>query len=330
MIKHHHMLKEILPADTIFVRTSSLYPSDIINLVKKIEKQHQHQPVALDNIDIWRYGQDPDLMHFLNNDIRDFYIITLGYENKRIARNIIELSWPYYYFCRQKNDGPIDSEKNREYAFSCLNNNSSFERLILGYNLWTNNLLEQMIFSQNLTELPGGNYVNILNNLPGMEKYIHSLPRKWHIENSSNFHEDWHKIDHVAYHDSYCNIVTESQMQEFIFEGPVIDLPIITEKSYKPFRAMQIPIWFAAPGHIRYLQSLGFETMQDLLPDNFDQLGVFDRSQAVCDIVKKGHEYIQDFYFSHTRELKHNYDLIWSDKVDNLIIDNVKSFLSDT
>jgi len=325
----NHILKKILPADTIFLITSSAYPNDIVNLLKKIDKQYQSHPVAFYNTDIWRYGQDPDLMHFLNNDIRDFYILSLGYKNKRIARNIIELSWPHFYFCRPKNDPPIDSEKNREYAFSCLNNRSSFERLILGYDLWKKKLLEKIIFSQNLTNLPGGNYIGILNDLPGMQNYISSLPRKWHIENSSNFSED-HTIDHVAYHDSYCNIVTESQMQEFIFEGPVIDLPIITEKSYKPFRSKQIPIWFAAPGHIQYLQSLGFETMQDLLPDNFDQLGVFDRSQAVCNIVEKGHEYIQDFYFSHIRELKHNYDLVRSDKVDNLIIDNIKSFLSDT
>ena len=186
-----------------------------------------------------------------------------------------------------------------------------------------------MIFSQNLNDLPGGYYESLMSDIPRMSEYISSLPRRW-PEDPSNDYRKEHGILHPAYHQSYCNIVTETELQEFLFDGIVIDLPIITEKSYKPFRSMQIPIWFAAPGHLQYLQSLGFETMQDLLPHNFDQLGVFDRSQAVCNIVEKGHEYIQDFYFSHIRELKHNYDLIQSDKVDNLIIDNIKSFLSST
>jgi hypothetical protein len=127
---------------------------------------------------------------------------------------------------------------------------------------------------------------------------------------------------HAAYRDAYCNIATESECEEFPYYRD-INLPVITEKSYKPFASRQIPIWLAARGHLNYLKGLGFEVMEDLLPNNYDNLQTPDKVMAIVELVKQGTEFIKDFYFSHTREIQHNYELFNSDVVEKLIVQRI-------
>lgn len=303
-----------------------MYPKDIITKLQNLKQQFESRPVALINDDVWRYGSDPSLLEFFKNDPRIFYIFTLGYDCTIRTKNIAEIPYQYFYFNRPHDNIEPDIDKQRKVGFSCLNNNSSFHRLILGCRLFCANLIDSMIFSQNVTEMPGGNYKELLDNIPGMAAYLSTLPRQWVQETSQNFASD-HSINHCAYSDSYCNIVTETEMQEFVFKGPVIDLPILTEKSFKPFRAKQISCYMAAPGHMRYLKSLGFEIMTDLVEDEFDVLGVFDRAITICSLVARGYDYIQNYYHDHRHQIQHNFDLIQSDKVETLLYQNTQDFL---
>jgi hypothetical protein len=320
-------LKNILPPTIISIDTSSWYPDEIIARLSELKKSHSSQPVALFNGDVWRYGTDPDLTEFLQNDHRVFYIFTLGYEHKIKAKNIAEISWPLFYFLRPKSNLASDVLTKRQHGFSCLNNKSAFHRLVLGCQLFNDRILDSLLFTQNVTSMPQGYHANILQQIIGMSEYISTLPRTCAFDDDRDFQNQSDMIEHPAFYDSYCNIVTETEMQEFVFEGPVIDLPIITEKSYKPFRAKQIPVWFAAPGHMCYLESLGFEVMNDLVPQDFDLTDVYDRSRLISDLVAKGHGFIQDFYHSHLRQIQHNYDLVQSDRVENLVIENLGVFL---
>lgn len=187
-----------------------------------------------------------------------------------------------------------------------------------------------MIFSQHLTTLPGGCYENFMADIDGMHDYIATLPKTWPHDPTPTLIAGDNSITHPAYYQSYCNIVTESEVQDFLFSGAVIDLPTVTEKTYKPFRTRQLPIWLAAPGHLSYLESLGFEVMRDLLPAGFDQSGVFARATMISQIVSKGHAYIKDFYHAHLREIEHNYALVHGTQVDDLITNNIKNFLDQT
>lgn len=325
---HYNRLEKILPHDTLFTSTSSLHPTDIIKHLQDLKQQHRTRPVALCNGDVWRYGSDPDLLDFLQNDGRMFFIITLGYENKFLGTKILEISWPFWYFGRPKNDPEYDHAISRSFGFSCLNNNSSFHRLVLGCKLFDKCLIDEMIFSQNLTDLPGGYYENLMSEVPRMSDYIATLPRRWPDDPSDDFIKDGNSLLHPAYHQSYCNIVTETEVQDLQFGGAIIDLPITTEKTYKPFRSKQIPVWLAAPGQMHYLKSLGFETMQDLMSENFDRFGIFEKAHEISELVSNGHQYIQDFYHSHIQEIQHNYDLVHSDTVENLLVKRVKDFLN--
>ena len=91
--------------------------------------------------------------------------------------------------------------------------------------------------------------------------------------------------------------------------------------------AKQVPIMLAARGHIAYLKGLRFEMMEDVLPIGYDQMPVLQKIENIIAIVAKGKDFIEDFYFNHLREIKHNYELINSDKVGDLILQNIKDVL---
>lgn len=317
--------KNILDGPFTCLGISSQFPDDIIELLEAQKFSGNTPSVVLDNGDVWRYGNDPKLLEYLGNDPRKFYIITLGYDNRKILDNVYELSWPAHYFTRPRNK--IPNLTKIKYGFSCLNNRSSFHRLVLGQALWKNKLLKDMIFTQNLVYLPCGYYEVLMDKIDGMSDYLSILPISWHDDRVQYSGGDY-TINHPAYSGAWCNIVTESEIQEFVFEGPVVDLPTVTEKSYKPLMSKQIPIWLAAPGHCKYLRSLGFETMEDVLPDGYDDLGLFDKVDAIVQTVAKGRSYAEEFYHTHLKEIEHNYRLTQSDHVDNRIIDNIKNFLA--
>ena len=116
---------------------------------------------------------------------------------------------------------------------------------------------------------------------------------------------------------------TENFTQDRIFPAPVI-----TEKSYKPFISCQVPVWLAAQGHMAYLRGLGFEVMEDLLPLGYDNMNTFDKIQAITDLVARGREFIENFYFSHLKEIQHNHELVSSDRVEHLMLQRITNFLT--
>jgi hypothetical protein len=318
-----------MPEDVTTINVSSQRPQDILNKLNLLSDTNPLCSVLLINADVWRYQKDPALLDYFDQDPRRFYIATLGYENKKLSHNVFELSFPVFCFTFSKTETvPVNLNKKCDYGFSCLNNNASFHRIVLGHDLYKNNLLSDMIFSQNKTGWPsGGHLQNILNNIANIDNYASLLPIRWPNETSDDYVND-HSINHEAYYNAYCNIPTESEIQDFLFEGTEIDLPIITEKSYKPFRSMQVPLFFAAKGHTHYLKKLGFEVMLDLVPNQFDEMGVFDKSGAIVEIVKKGRNYIENFYYDHLREIQHNFELIHSDNLEQKIYSDLKNFLS--
>ena len=91
--------------------------------------------------------------------------------------------------------------------------------------------------------------------------------------------------------------------------------------------AGQVPIMFAARGHTAYLKGLGFEMMEDLLPMGYDQMPVLQKIENIIAIVTKGKDFIEDFYFNHLREIKHNYELFNSTKVEELVIKRIKDIM---
>ena len=325
-------LLNILPgASKKIIGIGSQFPADILKILDQLTDPVD--TVLLTNGDVWRYFDTrEEIFNHPNLQDKNVFLQTLGYTNTKVNARCWEISYPLFYWNMKKSLSPfISKSSGLAHGVSCLNNTNNIHRTLLGYNLYKNNLLNDIIFSQNIV---GNSYAitrasqdaEILN-LKNFEEYRNLLPIRYNelLDPELNFARD-HSINHDAYTKAYCNIVTESECEEYPYNRN-INLPVITEKSYKPFMAGQVPIMFAARGHIAYLKGLGFEMMEDLMPVGYDQMNIPQKISAIVAIVSKGNEFIEDFYFNHLREIKHNYELINSSKVEELVIKRIKDIL---
>lgn len=312
---------------------SSQFPTDILKHLDQIA--NSVDSVVLTNVDVWRYFDFHEtIFNHPNLQDKQIFLQTLSYTNKKINNRCWEISYPLFYWTMEKStDQFVAKPNNLAHGFSCLNNTNNTHRTLLGYLLYENNLLGDIIFSQNIVN--DGYAITRISedskilNLVNFEKYKRLLPIRSTEPIDSvtklNFVND-HSINHNAYTKAYCNIVTESECEEYPYSRN-INLPVITEKSFKPLMSGQIPIMLAARGHIAYLKSLGFEMMEDLMPAGYDQMAVVEKINSIIDIVSRGKDFIKDFYFDHLTEIQHNYALVNSNKVEHIILQRIKDVL---
>ena len=331
------LLLNILPGGSKkLINIGSQFPEDILKILDQLTDPVD--TVLLTNGDVWRYFDARDeIFDHPNLQDKNIFLQTLGYTNTKVNARCWEISYPLYHWKMEKSSSPFISKfSGLAYGFSCLNNSNNMHRTLLGYNLYINNLLNDIIFSQNIVDngyaiSRVGQDAEILN-LENFEEYKNLLPIRAQMETIPVGQEirEAHNLfgtpTHPAYTKAYCNIVTESECEEYPYNRN-INLPVITEKSYKPFMAGQIPIMFAARGHTAYLKGLGFEMMEDLMPVGYDQMNIPQKISTIVAIVSKGKDLIEDFYFNHLREIKHNYELINSNKVDDLVLQNIKDII---
>jgi len=329
-------LKRLFPRDTTMVSVDCAVPDDIEKIINNYKSEKY---LVLTNEHVWRYS---DYFSKRDNNKQKIFVTTLGYEHKKFSESYYEISLPVWYYKRIYTKQNISIDAPRNYGFSCLNNRASLERILLGYSLFTKGLLNNNMlftqrchpegeFEQNSSLLLDNDYIKNYFDFSNFEKYKSILPII--VGSESNFlsSNDMLQVTHIGFNDSFCNIVTETECEKWPYDKNN-NLPAVSEKSYKPFIAKQIPIYLAAKGHLRYLKSLGFETMDDLLPYGYDDFNVIEKIKAIVGIVefaKKRKNFIKDFYHTHTKEIEHNYNLVTSNKVDQLILNQIKEFLYD-
>ena len=293
--------------------------------------------------DVWRYfNVESDIFNHPALTNKTVFLQTLGYTNTKYNDSHYHISIPLWYWPRTHcPEDFIPRPSDLEYGFSCLNNATSIHRFILGHNLYANNLLEDMIFTQNLVD---SDYslmrieqdLNILD-LPKFHEYKNLLPLLVEEEqgfgpvNFKNFKNQLGivtPLTHPAFSNAYCFISVESECEEYPYSRN-INLPVLTEKSYKSFITRQIPLVVGARGHYAYLKDLGFEMMEDFLPNGYDDMPFLKKVDAIVSTVAKGKEFAKDFYFSHLPEIQHNYELVNSTKVEELILKRIHTLLTE-
>lgn len=84
-------------------------------------------------------------------------------------------------------------------------------------------------------------------------------------------HESSHKhnVSSPVFHTSLFNIIVESSSQDDPNTWRSI---FITEKTFKCFGLLQIPIWFAVPGLVNSVRSLGFDLFDDIVDHSYDAI----------------------------------------------------------
>ena len=260
---------------------------------------------VLGNTDTWpnMEGTDQysDFIDYLKTKKNIFFIIqTIGYVTKKHSYNVVEVGLVYFNEFKYQT---IENTSKREYSFSCLNHFPKYFRIHLGLELWKNNLLDDILFSQSVGDQTFLQEANIrLKDIEGYEDYINALPFKYKFDptvtslDDKNLNFDTFSVNHTAFNNTYAHIYTESE----------IDRQVCTEKTIKPYLAGQIPIPLTPTGHIQYLKELGFETFDDLLGTNYDELNYEDKIEVIVSIVSKGKDYIEDYYFKNYDKIEKN------------------------
>jgi hypothetical protein len=188
--------------------------------------------------------------------------------------------WPLWYFelrshANKHNIKDFNWSTTRKYNFSC--NNAHHYRLERIYNLiecfkrdrkdWIINLynkpghLDTINYSIDLGKQHGiltQEHVDIWNHrvVPTIRTYSYDLKEQ---ESPSSL-----SVLFPGHTDAYCNLVVEHSME----------IEILSEKSFKPFVAKQIPIYLAKAGACEMLTKLGFDLFYDFVDHNkYDTIG---------------------------------------------------------
>ena len=279
----------------------------------------------------WKYPVDDTGVNYYESAVlahsnmqnKDVIVVTHRYNSQKFGPRHWVVSYPVWFLSGRYYKRDYNQLTTPVYGFSSLNRRPAIHRLMLGSALNHQGLLDQLIFTMGNKDTDA--WLPYTDRIPEFDKFKQLLPISLIDDNISDFSNA-----HIAYTNAYCNIVTETETSVDVFNDQQVlpfDFEIITEKSSKPFLSGQVPLFLACRGHYAYLKSLGFEVMEDLVPAGYDMMGTQAKIATIVDIVSKGKEFIQDFYYNHLSEIKHNYELVISGTVEQKLIKNIHQFI---
>jgi hypothetical protein len=316
-------LKQALARSTSHCDTTPL--SDLAGLSAELDQLDWSQELMIITDESWTKSCQTAIEHHLvacaGARNRPILIVTHGYRSRQIGPGVWQVSWPSFFL---KSSQYCSSEfpqltPGLARGFSSLNRRPALHRLRLGLELHQQGLLSQVIFSLGAEDPEA--WRAVADSWPGFADFVGLLPMELddHLPND-------HTINHRAYREAYCNIVTETDT-EWDLSAHATTREIITEKSYKPFLSGQIPLFLAAPGHMAYLASLGFEVMWDLVPAGYDLMSTLHKIQAIAHTVARGPGWIEEFYWAHLPEIQHNWAWIQSGQVERRLTDSIQQLI---
>lgn len=134
--------------------------------------------------------------------------------------------------------------------------------------------------------------------------------------------------------DSYCNLVMEHSME----------IEILSEKSFKPFVAKQIPVYLAQVGACEALTKLGFDLFYDFVDHNqYDNIGLGIKNrfrESWPARINKVHQLIDHMYNSTNfldfinlpdtkTRLQKNHDYFYNEIIDHMCINKFNQLLNN-
>lgn len=237
--------------------------------------------------------------------------------------NLVEINYPSWLFVFKKQKLPAWNDQPRHHAFSCLNRNPTFHRLVFYSMIKQRGLLDQFIYSfydrcpYQGHKITSYNYRS-LENFVGSElakactDNLQDFPLSWHNESLGN---NDHTIDHPAYQDAWCNIVTETSAM----------VSFTSEKIWKPIAAGQLFLVVGAPNTLDWLQKLGFHVFEN----TYDyKINLSSRLHAVADIVEKHKLDTESWWQQNRFHIEHNYHWFHSGNVEKSLLDPVVNQLN--
>jgi hypothetical protein len=234
-----------------------------------------------------------------------------------------EINYPSWLFVFKKQSLPRWNQRERSHSFSCLNRNPSFHRLILYTKIKQRGLLDRFIYSF-YDRCPYRGHPITARQYRGLADVVGQETAELCLQNLRDFPVSWagenlgqndHTIDHPAYQDAWCNIVTET--------SGVISFT--SEKIWKPIAAGQLFLIAGAPGTLAWLRELGFHTFDD----HYDlKINLASRFDLMVDVVERHQEDTRAWWHANRSHIEYNYHWFHSGNVEKSLLDPVISQLN--
>jgi hypothetical protein len=237
--------------------------------------------------------------------------------------HLVEINYPSWLFVFKKQNLPAWNDRERSHAFSCLNRNPTWHRLVLYTLIKQQGLLDRFIYSFYDRCPYQGHAINSyqyrgLVDIVGQEiaelcmRNLKDFPLSWAGETLG---DNDHTIGHPAYQDAWCNVVTET--------SGVISFT--SEKIWKPIASGQLFLVAGAPGTLAWLQGLGFHTFED----HYDgKINLASRFDLLVDVVERHQEDTRAWWHENRFHIEHNYHWFHSGNVEKSLLDPVISQLN--
>lgn len=232
--------------------------------------------------------------------------------------HLIEIMHPSWFFIFKKQKLPELNLDQKKWKYSCLNRNPSWHRLMFYTMVKEKNLLDQFVYTF-YDKCPYNNTkVNIAfyhknkkffsNYYNNCMKSIEDLPLTWPGDVQG---ENDHTLNHSAYLNSECNIVTETSAT----------VSFVSEKIWKPIAAGQVFHVAGSAYTNKWLQSFGFHTF-----DNNGYDSITDDTQRIKKVVELLNGETM-WNKENLSSIEHNYHLFHSGVIEKSILDPLVAIL---
>jgi GDP-L-fucose synthase len=268
-------------------------------------------------------GLKEENIYYINNNSK------LRYYKNRLNTNLNVLTSKFLcnFMCEILVNQPVEFKLKKDFLFLCHNRTMKSHRLLtLGF-LKKNNILQDTDYSfVGSTDYAKNNWVSFkkdtykeyeedvmfFKNSPNIISKCEQENEDWFV-NPNEYHPDKF-LNSNCFTNSYINIVTES-----VFD---YDQVHITEKSFRPFYFLQLPIFVASHQHIQYLKkTYNFDFFDDLIDHGYDDEYNHDkRLIRVLAEIKRLHsikDQVIEFYNKNIDRLIKN-----SNKIHDLFMEN--------
>lgn len=257
-------------------------------------------------------GIKEENVYYINNNSK----LALYKEKLETTMNVMTCKFLCNFMCEILVKHPVKFNNDKDFLFLCHNRTLKPHRLVTLSFLKKNNILKDTDYSfvgstdiskKTPLSFKKDTYKDIedeilfFKNGPNIISKCEDENSDWFM-NPNEYHPDkFIKTD--CYTNSYVNIITES-----VFEHPQVH---ITEKSFRSFYFLQLPIFVASHKHVEYMRrTYGFDFFDDLINHGYDEEYDNDkRMKKVLDEIKRLHENkdkVIDFYKKNVNRLIDN------------------------
>jgi hypothetical protein len=318
LLRHVHVPTLVIDINLVSAIDLLRYASDVLD--RALAAQVGFQQIIFDGT------QDPVVDYdvkakLLDQFARDKGILTyLALSQFSLSKHthLREINYPSWLFVFKKQSLPDWSNRERSHAFSCLNRNPTFHRLILYTKIKKRGLLDQFIYSFYDRCPYQGHTINAYQ-YRSIKEFVGEEEAALCTSNLQDFPLSWadetlgvndHTVNHPAYQDTWCNVVTEtSAVASFT-----------SEKIWKPIAAGQLFLIAGAPNTASWLRKLGFHTFDD----HYDsKLNLSSRFDLLVDVIEKHQHNTRDWWHQNRFHIEHNYYWLRSGNVEKSLLDPI-------